>query len=84
MAQIIRTNNTRDTVKPSNSRTFTLQEIHDIVGGYFTYIHMSDGRLMLVNENSLRLQLPDNYIASLIVQKTIVGNVLVVEMNEMQ
>lgn len=64
-ARILRTNNTVEEVTPANGRSFTLEELQRIVGGYVEIHLMPDGRTFVVlNEDGLSLNLPFNTLAT--------------------
>ena len=68
---------------PKNGRTFILEEMQKIVGGYIEVIRLKDGRLMIVNEEGLLQGLPVNIEATNILRRDhsttqyIVGNAIV-------
>ena len=48
--------------EPKNDRTFELEEMQEIVGGYIEIIRLNDGRIIIVNEDGLNLNLPVNIV----------------------
>jgi hypothetical protein len=63
---------------PANGRAFTLAELQAIVGGYIEAIGVPDGRLMFLNEDGKRLQLPINNEATARVRHRLMpGDVIV-------
>ena len=51
-------------IAPANGRSFTLAELQGIVGGYVELLWAPDGRIMFLNEDGKRLELPGNLAAS--------------------
>jgi len=47
-------------VKPATGDAFTLQELQGIVGGYLEALRAPDDRVMFLNEDGKRLELPRN------------------------
>lgn len=60
MATVLWVDGTRHDGVPKNGRNFTLDELQTLVGGYIEALNAVDGRLMIVNEDGLNLQLPIN------------------------
>ena len=66
-----------------NNYKLQMEEIQEIVGGYFEYVSLSDGRLIIVNEEGLLQGLPVNIEATNILRRDhsttqyIVGNAIV-------
>ena len=52
-------------VAPANGPTFTLAELQGFVGGYIEAVYLADGRVMFVNEDGKREQLPINHRATI-------------------
>ena len=79
MAQIIKANGTEIDVEPKNGRDFQLSELQKIVCGYIEIVNLTDGRLMVVNEEGKLKGLPVNDEATKLVgyNDVIVGDVLV-------
>ena len=69
--------------QPNNGTTFELEEMQEIVGGYIEIIRLKDGRIIVVNEEGLNLNLPVNIEATNILRRDhsttqyIVGNAIV-------
>lgn len=84
MATIIKTNGERISVQPKNRKDFKLGELRKVVDGYIEIVYLSDGKLMVVNEEGMPLQLPYNPVASLLAGQPIVGDVLVCESNQIK
>jgi|SRR5215471_21575236 len=89
MATIVKTDGTQHETTPKNGKAFTLDEVHDVVGGYFETVNSIDGRLMLLNEDGKRLELPTNMIATMLSSglrsphDVIVGDVLLCTREEL-
>ena len=69
--------------EPKNGSTFELEEMQEIVGGYIELVRLNDGRIIVVNEDGLNLNLPVNIEATNILRRDhsttqyIVGNAIV-------
>ena len=55
--------------EPKNGSTFELEELQEIVGGYIEIIRLNDGRVIIVNEEGLNLNLPVNIEATNILRR---------------
>ena len=87
MAQLIRV--TEDTVttthvNPANGKTFTLQELQRMVGGFIEALDLQNGFVMWLNEEGKLKGLPYNPVAHAIAMRAglpahdyVVGNVLI-------
>lgn len=51
-------------IEPAHGPAFTLQELQAFVGGYIEAVYLSDGRIMFINEDGKREELPINAIAT--------------------
>lgn len=67
MAQLIQPNGDTSEVQP-HGRSFTLQELQELVGGYVVRVRLSDGRCLVVDEDGLPKQLPLNRTATELAQ----------------
>lgn len=83
MGVLIKTNGDREKRLPEKD-TFTMKELQSIVGGYFEFVPLADGLLMVVNEEGLLKELPQNRQASAIAMQTIVGDVIIVHESEVR
>lgn len=69
--------------QPKNGTTFELEELQEVVGGYIELVRLNDGRIIVVNEDGLNLNLPVNIEATNILRRDhstaqyIVGNAIV-------
>ena len=69
--------------QPNNGSTFELEELQEVVGGYIEIVRLNDGRIIIVNEDGLSLNLPVNIEATNILRRDhstteyIVGNAIV-------
>lgn len=73
-----------ETVAPANGKAFTLAELQGFVGGFIELLRLADGRLMWINEDGKRLELPSNPVADHLARKAgiapwdwVVGDVLI-------
>ena len=82
-AKIIYTDKEAEDYTPKNGKTFALTEMQEIIGGYIESIRLNDGRVIIVNEDGLSLNLPVNIEATNILRRDhsttqyIVGNAIV-------
>lgn len=96
MATILRPDGSISTVHPGNDETFTLEEMHEILGGYFIVLWMDQGEVLLGREFDWAGQaqyegVPENRTASELYQQThgfsehipIYGTVLFCKIKEM-
>lgn len=91
MAQIIRTDGTRQKICPANGTDFTLKEMQSIVGGLIQLVELDDKRTMVMNEEGKLGGLPLNIEATKVFhmyypgsRDFIVGNVLVCSNNQIR
>ena len=69
--------------QPNNGSTFELEELQEVVGDYIEIVRLNDGRIIIVNEDGLSLNLPVNIEATNILRRDhstteyIVGNAIV-------
>lgn len=69
-------------------KPFTLPELQRLVGGYIEVLALGDGRLMVLNEDGKRLQLPVNLNATVLMRDRIqpgdfiVGDVVICSRKE--
>ena len=76
MATLIKVDGTESEVTPAKKR-FTVEEMQEAIGGYWTPIRLDSNTVMLVVEDGLPRQLPENREASLRATQRIVGDVLI-------
>lgn len=77
---------------PKNGKTFTLEELQQIVGGYIEILFFRDGRMMVMNEEGKLNGLQFNMKATRIAKENhliwdndfIVGDVLLAEPGEIE
>ena len=84
ISTIIKTDGTRMNVEPKNGTDFQLDELQEIVGGYIEIVHLSNGQIMVVNEEGLIYDLPYNAEASSEAMDIIVGDVLVCDSDKVR
>lgn len=85
MATLITPDGTLKVVHPKAGigKKFTLDELKKIVEGYIEIIHLTDGRIAVVNEEGRIIGLQCNPRASLTTGYHLVGNVLLCENAEL-
>jgi|TARA_Y100000310_G_scaffold50681_2_gene46730 hypothetical protein len=86
MATIFRTNNLHEyNIVPDNGEpTYRLAQLQSIVDGYIELVYLLNGQIMVVNEEGLVRQLPVNQAATEIASQLIVGNVILIEGDEIE
>lgn len=82
MATIIKVDGTMEeiTIDKQNS----LEQMQKIVGGYIEVIPIAGGKTLVVNEEGLLQQLPINHKASALYSGTIVGDVILCTLEELE
>ena len=91
MAEIIKTDGTRQEVRPANGAHFTLEEMQTIVEGYVEQVWLDENTTMFLNEEGKLEGLPFNIEATKVflshhpgTNDFIVGNVLVCNNNQIR
>lgn len=70
-------------VRPKNGKCFELKELQKAVDGYIEIIHLTNSKVMIINEEGKLDGLPINAIATIIYQRikkindVIVGNAII-------
>lgn len=83
MAEIIKTDGTRQSYEPANGTDFTLEEMQKAVGGMVEIIELDDKQSMILNEDGKLLGFPYNEVADnifhdhFVTLDYIVGDVLI-------
>ncbi len=78
MATLLRADNSEQ----DNYEDISLTGMQKAVGGFIELVHLPKGKMLVVNEDGLRLNLPYNKKASQLSQREIVGDVLLMNHNE--
>ena len=60
-----------------------LEEMQTAVGGYIEMVQLPEGKVTIVDEEGLMKQKPVNTNASLVAGRTIVGDVLIMELEDL-
>lgn len=90
MSTWIRADGTVTVVEPENGSTYNLKELNAFVGGFIEIVYLSDGRLMVLNEEGKLNDLPFNALATKLynphaaLPDYIVGDVLVCQADEIE
>ena len=63
-------------------KTISLKEMQAFVGGYIETIKLPEDKVMIVNEVGLLKRLKSNMQASIMAERRIVGNVIVMSEND--
>ncbi len=90
MATIYFTDGTTKQVEPKNKKGFSLAEMQAIVGGLIELLHLSNSKIMVINEEGKINGLPINANATDLVFgcrhpfDIVVGNVLVCNNNQIR
>ena len=80
----ITTKNEITAVSPANGHDFKLEELQAVVGGNIETVYLKDGRMMIVNEEGIIRNLPFNGAATFAAQQPIVGDVIIIERDEIE
>ncbi len=59
-ATIIHSDGTEEKVSPVNGNDFSLEEVQKIVGGYIEVVGLSDGNILVLNEEGKLYGLAEN------------------------
>ena len=78
MATLLKTDGTR----VPDVDISTLKKMQEFVGGYIELIYLNNGMCLIINEEGLLLDLPQNLIATELYGHLIVGDVLYVKPSE--
>jgi hypothetical protein len=81
MAHLIKQNGEVTQVEPKQGDEFTLEELQGYVDGYIEFVYLGDD-IAVVNEEGLLKGLAINNRASAVVGQTLVGDVLIVNRNQ--
>lgn len=65
--------------KTITDKKLTLEEMQEFVGGLIELVYLKNGDHLIINEEGLLLQLPQNQEASMIAEQMIVGNALILK-----
>ena len=84
MATLITIGGYEFTAHPEDGKAFTLRELQGYVGGYIERIGLPDGTSMYVNEEGRWENLEHKLNASMIADRHIVGNALVLFQGEQE
>jgi hypothetical protein len=84
-ATIIYPDGREEKISPANGNDFSLEEVQKIVGGYIEVVGLSDGNILVLNEEGKLCGLDENPKATVIAHEHkamfphdyIVGNVLI-------
>lgn len=84
MAIIIKTNGDKENIEPANGSTFTLKELQGVVNGYIQIVPIQageyDDNFMVIDEEGLLKPNPQfNQAASIIAGRRIVGQVVIID-----
>ena len=63
---------------PADGKRYTIEELQEMVGGFFQIVSLEEKHIVLANEDGLSKRLPRNEFASYLYGKHLVGNVAVV------
>ena len=89
MAIIIKTNGEIEHTEPANGSVFSLKELQQSVGGYIQIVSITagehSGRLMVVDEEGkLKTDAQINIVASRIAGQPIVGQVIIIDKDQIE
>jgi hypothetical protein len=88
MATIIKISGEKENIEPENGKTFSLKELQEAVGGYIQLVSINDGeyagKLMICDEEGLLKANQLNEEATRIAGQQIVGQVIIIEKNQIE
>jgi len=85
MAVIIKICGKKENIEPKDEKVFSLKELQEAVGGYIELVSIDDGKLMVVDEEGkLKADAQVNEEASRIAGQQIVGQVLIIDKNQIE
>ncbi len=85
MATIIKINGEKENIEPENGKVFTLKELQQTVNGLIEIVYLNEDKLMVVDEEGLLKADPClNIEASKIAGQPIVGQVIIIERNQIK
>lgn len=65
-ALLLRTDGSTKEIRPKNGTDFALEEVWELLGGYYEAIGIKGGKMMLVDEDGKSKRLPRNLAATAI------------------
>jgi hypothetical protein len=91
MALLLKTTGDVEEIRPAHGRTFVLDELQALVGGFIEVVRARDGKWLVLNEDGKRQNLQLNVLASIkyksagvaLPSDVIVGDVLLADGAEM-
>ena len=63
---IYKTNGGVTEISPKNRTYYTLEELKEIVGGYIEIIHLTENKIMVINDEGKLINLPHNENATIL------------------
>ena len=63
---IYKTNGEVIETSPKNGTNYTLEELKEIVGGYIEIIHLTENKIMVINDEGKLINLPHNENATIL------------------
>jgi len=66
MALLLKTTGGIEEIRPATGRTFVLDELQALVGGFIEVVRACDGKWLVLNEDGKRHGLPTNWGATLV------------------
>ena len=82
MAMHIKANGEEESVSPNEGGEFSLKELQGYVDGYIELVYLSNGKILVVNEDGLWKNLKPNMRASVLARQPIVGDCILIEGNQ--
>lgn len=84
MGQVVKTDGTVIDIEPQNGQSYSSEEIHEYIGGYFQEVPLPRDKdyigfhVMLCDEDGIRKNLEMNMYASIIAHQPILGDIMTV------
>lgn len=85
MATIIKINGETENIEPENGKIFTLKELQYAVNGLIEIVYLNEDKLMIVDEEGLlKTDAQLNVKASNIANQPIVGQVIIIDRDQIE
>jgi hypothetical protein len=82
MATLLQPDGATSTITPANGRTFALDELQQLVGGYIEFVPVNEQGWLVVNEDGKLKNLPENPKATQLFNHPICGVAMLCSVDE--
>ena len=76
-AKLYKVDGTVEEIAPENCTDFMVHELHKHINGYFTFVHLPDGRVGVVDEEAMWKGKKHNMQASAILGQHLLGDIII-------